>query len=60
MLGWEKCKEGLTWIVGNGKRTDFWLDSWIPNTPPLRTLVSGPLPCDELNRLVSSTLKNGV
>ncbi|KAH0696826.1 hypothetical protein KY290_014245 [Solanum tuberosum] len=52
-LGWGECKDGLTWILIN-----FWFDAWIPNSPPLRTILSGPLPLEESIRTVDSILNN--
>lgn len=59
-VGWKSCNTCLHWLVGNGENINLWTDAWIPNSPPLRSLISGPLTQYEADRKVSSIIENGL
>lgn len=50
------CNKDLVWNIGNGDKVRVWDNSWIPNLPPLRTLINGPLNASEDYMLVSYIL----
>lgn len=56
MNGWNLCNKGLAWNIGNGIRVKLWDNSWIPNFPPLRTLIQSPLTLSEEHMLVRNIL----
>lgn len=56
MHGWSLCSKGLAWNIGKGDLINLWNNRWIPNLPPLRTLIQGSLPIKEENMLVRNIL----
>ncbi|KAF7833419.1 ribonuclease H [Senna tora] len=49
---WAHVNEGIEWRLGDGKRTKFWLDAWIPNCGKLVDLVTGPVSQLEMHEVV--------
>ncbi|KAG5620665.1 hypothetical protein H5410_005883 [Solanum commersonii] len=38
--GWEICKAGLKWSIGNGSTISIWTDIWFPNNTTIRKISS--------------------
>lgn len=55
--GWNLCSQGLQHLLGNGSTTLFWHDCWCTSSP-LSTLLFGPFPENETNRMVSSVISS--
>ncbi|KAF7844636.1 putative RNA-directed DNA polymerase [Senna tora] len=51
---WSSVDKGVRWRIGNGNRSKFWSDEWIPNYGKLCHMAVGPLTESELNASVSS------
>ncbi|KAF7831784.1 hypothetical protein G2W53_014117 [Senna tora] len=49
---WKHVEDGLEWRLGDGKRTRFWLDVWVPNCGKLADLALGPLSQHYLHSVV--------
>jgi hypothetical protein len=57
-----ECSKGLKYIVGNGKRTRFWLDTWARECPLKITIPSIFTICNQqewsIHRVLNSDLLN--
>lgn len=42
-MGWDICKEGLKWSIGDGSNVSLFYDKWLPNNRTIRDMVVGPL-----------------
>lgn len=58
MNGWNLCNKCFAWNIENGDSVRLWDNSWIPNLPPLKTLIHGPLNANEDHMLVRNILVN--
>lgn len=41
LRGGSICAKATAWVPGNGNAIDVWNFSWIPHTPPIRSLIQG-------------------
>lgn len=58
--GWKDYANGMAWSIHNRHKTNFLIDSWIPHTNPLRSLICGPLQKNKENLKVYQVVTNGV
>jgi len=61
LTGWNICRKGMGWVLGDGKSTSFWYDVWLPNGKTIREQIQGPLRKKENNiRVGEVILKNNI
>ena len=51
--------KGLKWTIFNGRSVNFWNDFWLP-LGPIRSLIEGPLSCQEAALIVWDVKELGV
>lgn len=50
--------QAIRWVVHKGDRVKFINDSWIPNYPPIRAMIEGPLTQTGLSATVTTIYNN--
>ena len=56
--GEDICDQGSRWVIGSHSLLSFWYDPWIKQGN-LRSLIVGPLHCEEEKLLVKDVVVNG-
>lgn len=60
LKGWDTCRKAIRCVVHKGDRVSFINDSWIPNYPPIRNMIEGPLSQTDLSAKVATIYNNRV
>ncbi len=56
--GEDICDKGSRWVIGSNSLLSFWYDLWLKQGT-LRSLIVGPLHCEEENFLVKDVVVDG-
>lgn len=57
--GWDICNKASRWVVNNGNRVSFLINSWIPNIGSIDSIICGLKQLGEQNLKVLSMFING-
>lgn len=57
--GWTTCSKGILWQPSRNSNQNIWCSRWIPDLPPLRNCIEGPLQNKEENLKLKDIIING-
>lgn len=57
-LGWDICRKGFKWSIGNRKDIKVWHDRWMLNNKSLREIICEPLNRTDKNQKIHEILNH--